>query len=405
MEMNSKGDMPQALKGVRVLDLSRVLAMPFCGMMLADLGAEVIRVERPGVGDETRRWGPPWVGDQSVYYLGINRNKQSITVDLKKQEGQEIVRRLARKSDIFLENFLPGNLSQMNLGYEHIKALNPGIIYASVTGYGQEGPYRDLPGYDFMMQARGGLMSITGEADGPPIRVGVAIVDISAGLFVCSAVLAALHYREKTGRGQYIDLALLDTQIACLANQANNYLASGKVPWRSGNAHPNMVPAETFLAKDGVYIALSVGNDEQWRKFCEVAEIKSLTQNPKFLNNPKRVENHKELIPLLQEAILRKTSEEWHRLLTDAGIPNAPINTLDRVFADPQAVARGVAIELHHPAIGKYKVVGSPMKLSETPVQYRIPAPLLGENTETILMDLLGYDKAKITQLKENKVI
>ena len=404
METKPMGEAPQALKGVKVLDLSRVLAMPFCSMILGDLGADIVRVERPEGGDETRKWGPPWVGDQSAYYLGINRNKKSITVDLKKKEGQEIIHRLAKKRDIFLENYLPGTLSKMNLGYEQIRDMNPAIIYASLTGFGQDGPSRNLPGYDFIMQARGGLMSITGEADGPPIRSGVAVVDITGGLFACSAVLAALHYREKTGRGQYIDLALLDTQVCWLANQANNYLVSGKVPWRSGNAHPNMVPAETFMAKDGVYIALSVGNDPQWRNFCRVAEIESLTENPKFANNPKRVENHKELIPLIQEAILKKSSGEWHRLLTEAGIPNGPINTIDRVFQDPQVLSRGMVIEMNHPVIGKYRIVGSPLKFSETPVQYRKAPPLLGEDTEGILLDL-GYDLKKIVKLREDRVI
>jgi formyl-CoA transferase len=243
--------MPQALEDVKVLDLSRILAMPYCSMMLGDLGAEIIRVERPGTGDETRQWGPPWKGDQSAYYLSINRNKKSITVDLKKKEGQEIILQLARRSDILLENFLPGALAGMGLGYEQIKAINPGIIYASVTGYGQTGPYKNQPGWDFIIQAQGGVMSITGEPDGPPMKVGVAIVDITAGFFACSAILAALHYREKTGIGQRLDISLLDTQVAWLANQAGNYLVSGKVPGRLGNAHPNIVPYETFQAKDG----------------------------------------------------------------------------------------------------------------------------------------------------------
>jgi len=397
--------MPQALEDVKVLDLSRVLAMPYCSMMLGDLGAEIIRVERPGVGDETRHWGPPWAGEQSAYYLFTNRNKKSITVDLKKREGQEIIRRLALRSDILLENFLPGSLAEMNLGYEDIKAINPGIIYASVTGYGQYGPYRDLPGFDFIMQAQGGLMSIIGESDGPPMKVGVAIVDITAGLFVCSAILAALHHREKSGIGQYIDIALLDAQVAWLANQASNYLISGKVPRRSGNSHPNIVPYETFKAKDGVYIALGVGNDNQWKKFCKLARIESLADDPRYVTNPKRVENRKELVSFLQEIFLKKTSEEWLKLLGEAEIPCGPINTIDRVFADPQILAREMLVEMEHPATGKFKLVGSPMKLSETPVQYRIPPPLLGEYTEEVLRDILKYDQDKIFRLREDKVI
>jgi glutaryl-CoA transferase len=397
--------MPQALADLKILDLSRVLAMPYCSMMLGDLGAEIIRVERPGVGDETRHWGPPWAGELSAYYLLTNRNKKCITVDLKKKDGQEIIRRLAQRSDILLENFLPGDLAKMNLGYEDIRAINPKIIYASVTGYGQTGPYRDLPGFDFILQAQGGLMSIIGEEDGPPMKVGVAIVDITAGLFACSAILAALHYREKTGEGQYIDMALLDAQVAWLANQASNYLVSGKVPRRMGNAHPNIVPYETFKAKDGIYLALGVGNDNQWKKFCKIARIEHLMDDPQYATNPKRVENRKKLVPLLQEVFLQKDSGEWLKLLGEAEIPIGPINTIDRVFADPQVLARQMLVEMGHPKIGKFKLVGSPMKLSKTPVQYRIPPPLLGEHTESVLREVLGYDKEKIARLKEDKVI
>ncbi|NWF56488.1 MAG: CoA transferase [Syntrophaceae bacterium] len=397
--------MPQALADLKILDLSRVLAMPYCSMMLGDLGAEIIRVERPGVGDETRHWGPPWAGELSAYYLCTNRNKKCITVDLKKKEGQEIVRRLARRSDILLENFLPGDLAKMNLGYEDIRAINPKIIYASVTGYGQNGPYRDLPGFDFILQAQGGLMSIIGEEDGPPMKVGVAIVDITAGLFACSAILAALHYREKTGQGQRIDMALLDAQVAWLANQASNYLVSGKVPRRMGNAHPNIVPYETFQAKDGIYLALGVGNDNQWKKFCKIAGVEHLMDDPRYATNPRRVENRKILVPLLQEVFRQRDSGEWLKLLGEAEIPIGPINTIDRVFADPQVLAREMLVEMEHPKVGKFKLVGSPMKLSETPVQYRIPPPLLGEHTEEVLREVLGYDSEGIDRLRREKVI
>jgi formyl-CoA transferase len=397
--------MPQALADLKILDLSRVLAMPYCSMMLGDLGAEIIRVERPGVGDETRHWGPPWAGELSAYYLCTNRNKKCITLDLKKKEGQEIIRLLARRSDILLENFLPGDLAKMNLGYEDIRAVNPKIIYASVTGYGQNGPYRDLPGFDFILQAQGGLMSIIGEEDGPPMKVGVAIVDITAGLFACSAILAALHYRERTGEGQHIDMALLDAQVAWLANQASNYLVSGKVPRRMGNAHPNIVPYETFKARDGIYLALGVGNDNQWKKFCKIAGIEHLMDDPRYATNPKRVEHRNILVPLLQEVFLLRDSGEWLKLLGEAEIPIGPINTIDRVFADPQVLFREMLVEMEHPKVGKLKLVGSPMKLSKTPVQYRIPPPLLGEHTESVLQEVLGYDKEKIARLKEGKVI
>ncbi len=397
--------MPQALEDIKVLDLSRILAMPYCSMMLGDLGAEIIRVERPGTGDETRNWGPPWAGDQSAYYLSINRNKKSITVDLKKREGQEIIRRLAKRSDILLENFLPGSLAEMGLDYESLQAINPGIIYASLTGYGQTGPCKDQPGWDFIIQAQGGVMSITGEPNGPPLKVGVAIVDITAGFFASTAILAALHYREKTGLGQHIDIALLDTQVAWLANQAGNFLVSGKVPRRLGNAHPNIVPYETFQAKDGIYIALGVGSNAQWQKFCRLARLEHLMNDSRYATNPKRVENRQELVTYLQQVFREKTSAEWLKILTEAEIPNAPINTIDRVFADPQVCAREMIVDLEHPVTGKYKVVGSPMKLSRTPVQYRIPPPLLGEHTEDVLRNTLGYDPAAIARLKEDKVI
>jgi formyl-CoA transferase len=397
--------MPQALEDIKVLDLSRVLAMPYCSMMLGDLGAQIIRVERPGIGDETRHWGPPWVGDQSAYYLCTNRNKKSITVDLKKKEGQEIILQLAKRSDILLENFLPGSLAEMGLGYDQIRAVNPAIIYASVTGYGQDGPYRDLPGFDFIIQAQGGLMSIIGEGDGPPMKVGVAIVDITAGLFTCSAVLAALHHRERTGIGQRIDIALLDSQVAWLANQASNYLISGKVPRRMGNAHPNIVPYEAYETKDGTSIALGVGNDNQWQKFCKLARLENLIHDPRYATNPKRVENRRELVSFLQEIFRKKTSAEWLRILAEAEVPCGPINTIDRVFADPQVLARGMLVEMEHPVDGKYRVVGSPMKLSETPVQYKTPPPRLGEHTEEVLREILGYDPAQISRLREEKAI
>ncbi|HSR11253.1 MAG TPA: CaiB/BaiF CoA-transferase family protein [Thermodesulfobacteriota bacterium] len=397
--------MPQALGDIKVLDLSRVLAMPYCSMMLGDLGAEVIRVERPGIGDETRHWGPPWLGKLSAYYLCTNRNKKCITVDLKKKEGQEIVRNLAARSDILLENFLPGALAEMGLGYEQIREVNPRIIYASVTGYGQNGPYRDFPGFDFIIQAQGGIMSITGEGDGQPTKVGVAIVDITAGLFASSAILAALHYREKTGLGQRIDIALLDSQVAWLANQASNYLVSGKVPRRMGNAHPNIVPYETFRAKDGIYIALGVGNDNQWRKFCRLAGLDDLAEDPRYATNPKRVENRKELGSILRNVFLRKNSDEWVRDLTAAEIPAGPINTVDRVVSDPQVLAREMVVAMEHPEAGAMKVIGSPMKLSETPVEYRIPPPMLGEHTEEILKRIHGYDQSTVARLKEEKVV
>ncbi|HDL89755.1 MAG TPA: CoA transferase [Thermodesulforhabdus norvegica] len=392
------------LAGVKVLDLSRVLAGPYCSMMLGDLGADVIKVERPKVGDETREWGPPEAGGESAYYLCVNRNKRSITVDLKSPEGQEIIRRLAKRSDIVLENYKVGTLQRFGLGYEDLKRVNPSIIYCSITGFGQNGPYKDRPGYDFIIQGMGGIMSITGEPDGPPMKVGVAIVDITAGLFACSAILAALYHREKTGKGQYIDIALLDAMVAWLANVGSNYLVSGEIPKRYGNAHPNIVPYEPFKTKDGTYINIGVGNDRQWKKFCEIAGLEHLADDPRFATNPQRVIHRKELIPIIAEKMLERTADEWLSELEKNKIPCGPINTLDRVFSDPQVLARQMVVEVPHPTASSVKLVASPMKLSETPCTVERHPPLLGEHTDEVLKEI-GYSDDDIRQLREKGVI
>ena len=398
------GHVGRPLEGVKVLDLSRVLAGPYCSMMLGDLGADVIKVERPGVGDETREWGPPEAGGEAAYYLCVNRNKRSITVDLKKPEGQEIIKKLARKADVLLENYKVGTLQRFGLGYEDIKAINSGIIYCSITGFGQYGPYKDRPGYDFIIQGMGGIMSITGDPNGPPMKVGVAIVDITAGLFACSAILAALYLREKTGRGQYIDIALLDSVVAWLANVGSNYLVSGEIPKRYGNAHPNIVPYEPFKTKDGTYIALGVGNDRQWKEFCKLAGLENIADDPRFATNPQRVIHREELIPIIAEKMLERTSEEWLELLEKNKIPCGPINTLDKVFSDPQVLARNMVVEVPHPTAGSVKLVASPMKLSDTPCEVNRHPPLLGEHTEEVLREL-GYKDDEITILREKEVI
>ncbi len=392
------------LSGVRVLDLSRVLAGPYCSMMLGDLGADVIKVERPRVGDETREWGPPEAGGEAAYYLCVNRNKRSITIDLKQPEGQEIVKKLAKRSDILLENYKVGTLQRFGLGYDDIKEINPGIIYCSITGFGQYGPYKDRPGYDFIIQGMGGIMSITGEPDGPPMKVGVAIVDITAGLFACSAILAALYNREKTGKGQYIDIALLDSVVAWLANVGSNYLVSGEIPKRYGNAHPNIVPYEPFKTKDGTYIALGVGNDRQWQEFCKIAGLEDIADDPKFATNPQRVIHREELIPIIAKKMLERTSEEWLTELEKHKIPCGPINTLDKVFSDPQVRAREMVVEVPHPTAGSVKLVASPMKLSDTPCRVDRHPPLLGEHTEEVLHEL-GYRDDDIQALREKGVI
>jgi formyl-CoA transferase len=393
------------LSDITVLDLSRVLAGPYATMVLGDLGADVIKVERPRVGDDTRHWGPPEAGGEAAYYLCVNRNKRSLTVNLKDPKGQEIIRHLARTSDIVIENYMVGTLDGMGLGYADLRKENPGIIYCSITGFGQDGPYKDQPGYDFMIQGMGGVMSFTGAPEGPPMKVGVAIVDITTGLFAVNAILAALRHREKTGQGQYIDMALLDSVLAWLANVGSNYLVSGQNPTRYGNAHPNIVPYEPFLTRDGAYIALAVGNDLQWQKFCELAALEGLASDPRFATNPTRVKHRKELIPIVAAAMLQRPAQEWLTELNRLRIPCGPINTLEQVFADPQVRFRGMVAEVPHPTAGTFKMVASPMKLSATPCEIRRHPPLLGEHTEEVLQERLGLTPEAIQSLRQERVI
>ncbi len=407
--------MPGPLSHIRVLDLSRVLAAPWTGQNLADLGAEVIKVERPGSGDDSRAFGPPWLRDaqgkdtkESAYFASANRGKKSITVNLSKAEGQNIVRELAGKCDVLLENYKFGDLARYGLGYDDLKKLNPRLIYCSVTGFGHSGPYRDRPGYDFMIQGMGGLMSITGERDdlpgGGPQRVGVPIVDIMTGMYATIAVCAAIAHRAETGVGQHLDLALLDTQVAFLANQGMNYLASGEVPGRLGNAHPNIVPYQTFRTKDGDII-LACGNDNLFNKFCEVAGCQALARDPRFATNAKRVENRDEITAQLNAVFRQRTTREWVDALEAAGVPNGPINDLAQVFAEPQVVARGVKIEMDHPTAGKVPLVASPMRFSATPVEYKLPPPTLGQHTDEILRDVLKLGPAEIARLRTDKIV
>jgi len=395
---------PQALAGIRILDLSRVLAGPYCSMLLADYGADVIKVEQPGRGDDTRQWGPPWLGGESAYYLSLNRNKRSLTVNLKTEAGRDIVRALAVHSDILIENLLPGVMAGWGLDYQTLAAGHPGLIYCSITGYGQTGPYRDRPGYDFIIQAQGGLMSITGPADGPPHKVGVAIVDITAGLFAANAVLAALHHRQQTGLGQYIDIALLDAQIAWLLNVAHNYFASGVPPARHANAHPNIVPYESFSTADG-HLALAIGADDQYRRLCLLLDRPDLWQDERYQTNAGRVAHRQALIPQLQALFRARPTAEWMDLLVEAGIPAAPINDIPTILADPQIAARDMIRLVEHPTAGEINLLGPVARLSRTPPGIHAAPPLLGQHTAAILTDLLNYTPAQIADLRQSGVI
>ncbi|WP_395055803.1 CaiB/BaiF CoA transferase family protein [Polaromonas sp.] len=398
--MSSTDVRPPPLTGVRVLDLSRVLAGPWAGQLLADLGADVVKVEKPDTGDDTRAWGPPYLKDASgrdtseaTYFLCANRNKRSVAIDMGTAEGQTQIRALAQQADVVLENFKVGGLKRYGLDYASLKQANPRLVYCSITGFGQTGPYAARAGYDFLIQGMGGLMSVTGQPDGEPgagpQKVGVALTDIMTGLYATIAVQAALAEREKSGLGQHIDLALLDVQIACLANQASNYLAGGLVPRRMGNAHPNIVPYQAFPTADGDII-LAVGNDGQFAKFCAVAGHPEWSSDARFASNAQRVSNRAVLVPLLRQATVMRTSADWIAALEAAGVPCGPINRIDKVFADPQVIARGLKIDLPHALAGSVPLVANPIRLSGSPVAYQRPPPLLGEHTDEVLAQWLG---------------
>ncbi|WP_237065174.1 CaiB/BaiF CoA transferase family protein [Microbulbifer guangxiensis] len=403
------------LSHLKVLDLSRILAGPWAGQVFADFGAEVIKVERPEKGDDTRHWGPPYLKDQqgadtadAAYYLSANRGKKSITVDITREGGQEIIRALAAESDILLENYKVGGLAKYGLDYESIKAINPGIIYCSITGFGQTGPYRNRAGYDAMIQGMGGLMSITGVPEGQPgagpQKVGVAVADLMTGMYAVSSVLAAVVHRQHTGVGQHIDLALLDTQVAWLANQAQNYLTSGKAPQRQGTGHPNIVPYQAVPSKDG-YFMLAVGNDEQFKRFCNIAGLDDLPGQAAYATNSARVLAREQLVPLIEAATRERESGWWLEKLSEAHVPCGPINTLDEVFADPQVQARGMVIEQEHPVAGKVRTVRNPALFSESPLEYDQAPPVLGEHTNAVLRDLLGKSDDEIAALRDGGVL
>ncbi|MDR0241903.1 MAG: CoA transferase [Burkholderia sp.] len=404
-----------ALSHIRVLDLTRVLAGPWCAQTLADFGADVIKVERPGAGDDTRHWGPPYLKDadgadtaEAAYYLAANRNKRSVTIDIATPEGQQIVRELAAQSDVVLENYKVGQLKKYGLDYDSLRAVKPDLVYCSVTGFGQTGPYAHRAGYDFIVQGIGGFMSITGERDGEPgggpQKAGVAIADLATGLYSTIAVLAALAHRDRTGEGQYIDMALLDVQVALLANMNTNFLASGKPPVRWGNAHPNIVPYQTFQTSDG-WIIVAVGNDGQFRKFVEAGGRPELADDERFATNPSRVRHRDTLVPILAEMVKARGKADWIAVLEAAGVPCGPINDLDEVFDNEQVVARGMQVSLPHPCGADVKLVRNPIRMSATPPDARTAPPLLGAQTDDVLRDMLGYDDARIAALKAKQAI
>ena len=403
------------LAHLKVLDLSRILAGPWASQVFADFGAEVIKVERPQRGDDTRHWGPPYLKDEqgadtedAAYYLSANRGKKSITVDITSEKGQQLIRELASQCDILLENYKVGGLEKYSLDYESIRAINPGIIYCSITGFGQTGPYASRAGYDAMIQGMGGLMSITGVPEGEPgagpQKVGVAVADLMTGMYAVSSVLAAVIYRQQTGKGQQIDLALLDTQVAWLANQAQNYLTSGKSPERQGTGHPNIVPYQAVPSADG-YFMLAVGNDAQFKRFCHIAGLGELAEQPAYATNSARVLAREQLVPLIENATRERDSAWWLEKLSDAHVPCGPINTLEEVFADPHVRAREMVIEQQHPVAGKVRTVRNPALFSESPLEYEQGPPVLGEHTEEILRSLLHKDEEELRTLRDEGVV
>lgn len=392
-----------ALGDLLVLDLTRILSGPFATMTLADLGADVIKIEQPGTGDDTRQWGPPFQGDEAAYFLSVNRNKRSLAVDLKSPEGLAAVRELALKADVVVENFRPGTAARLGLGYEELSRDNPGLVYASISGYGQTGPDAHRPGYDAIAQARSGIMSVTGEADGPPVRVGVSSADLVAGMWATIGILAALHEKQRTGKGQWVDISLLDGSVSWLTYVSSGYFASGDIPQRYGSAHPTIAPYQAFATSDG-FVMVAVGNDGLWLKFATAIGRTDLAEDPRFATNPSRVAHRGTLIPFLEDVMRTRTAAEWVATLDSAGVPVGPIQTVDQALQDPQVLARGMVTELVHPAAGPMKVVGCPVRLTRTPPSVRTAPPMLGQDTGDVLAEL-GFSQDRIRLLRTNGVV
>jgi crotonobetainyl-CoA:carnitine CoA-transferase CaiB-like acyl-CoA transferase len=395
------GDPP--LKGIRVLDMSRVLAGPYCSMTLSDLGAEIIKVEIPGRGDDTRAF-PPFLEGESSYYLSLNRGKKSLTLNLKDERGVEVLHRLVEKCDIVLENFRPGVTKRLGVDYDALKGIKDDLIYCSISSFGQTGPYAKWPGYDLIIQGMSGLMGITGENDRPPVRVGVAVTDINAGMYATMAILSALRVRDQRGIGQHLDVSMMDTAVSWLTYMAGNYFASGKVPQRMGGAHPSIVPYQTFEAGDGKFLLVAGGNDRLFKILCEVIDLPQLVDDPNYGSNILRVENREVLVPLIQERLLTKPRDDWLAELRESGFPCGPVNAIDEVFSDPQLLHRDMLVTMDHPKIGEIKQIGAPLKFSETPCSVGLPPPMLGQHTDEVLK-LIGYTEEEVAALKKDSVV
>lgn len=393
------------LDGIRVLDLSRVLTGPFCTMLLGDLGAEVIKIEIPKTGDDTRQWGPPFIGKESAYFLSINRNKKSVTLNLNTDEGRKALYELAEKSDILVENFRPGVTEKLQVDYSTVAQKNPRLIYCSISSYGYTGEYRDRLAYDLVLQGMGGLMGTTGEPDRPPVRVGVAISDIAGGMYGAIAILAALKARERTGRGQWIDVSLLDSTVSWMTYMASYFFATGKNPEKMGSAHPTIVPYQCFETSDGRFITAAIGNDKLFRNFCKGIQMEQLADDTRFSTNPARVTHRHELIPMLEEAFRKKTRDEWLDILIKAEVPVGPVYSMEEVFSDPDVLQREMLVHMDHPRAGKISQIGIPMKFSETSADIRSPPPLLGEHVDEVLGSLLGYDARRIAELRSQGIV